>query len=242
MRSRSATEVPPYFCTTSVTGSSHSRSGTTTPLRARAPTVFNEWPSSNQVAPARQGTTRENSTMASAALEHDTTVDPGELAKFAALSRDWWDTTRPMAPLHKPKPGRVAHTRDQARARVGGGPRRGRPRDGLRALDIGCGGGLLAEPLARLGAAVTGVDPVASSIETARWHAAEVGLEIAYEPVTIETVGGPGRRFDPGAPPGASGTGRAGPEFLRAMPGGPGPAGLAALRTLAPPRRASLRA
>src|SRR3954451_13947517 len=155
MRPRSATEVPPYFCTTSVTGSSHSRSGTTTPLRARAPTVFNEWPSSNQVAPARQGTTREKSTMASAALEHNTTADPGELAKFAALSRDWWNTTGAMAPLHKLNPVRVAYIRDQACARFGGDPRRGRPLDGLRALDIGCGGGLLAGPVARLGGAVT---------------------------------------------------------------------------------------
>ena len=134
--------------------------------------------------------------MASAALEHDTTSDPAELAKFAALSRDWWDTSGPMAPLHKLNPARVAYIRDQACARFGRDPRLGRPLQGLQVLDIGCGGGLLAEPLARLGATVTGIDPVASSIETARWHAAEVGVEITYEPVTIETVAGSGRQFE----------------------------------------------
>ena len=123
MRSRSATEVPPYFCTTSVTGSSHSRYGTAPPLRARAPAVLNEWPSSNHVAPARQGTSRENSTMASAAPDARHHRDPGELAKFAALGRDWWDTTGPMAPLHKLNPVRVAYIRDQACATFRARPR-----------------------------------------------------------------------------------------------------------------------
>jgi 2-polyprenyl-6-hydroxyphenyl methylase / 3-demethylubiquinone-9 3-methyltransferase len=170
--------------------------------------------------------------MASAAPEHDTTADPGELAKFAALSRDWWDTSGPMAPLHKLNPVRVAYIRDQACATFGGDARRGRPLDGLRALDIGCGGGLLAEPLARLGADVTAVDPVVGSIETARWHAAEVGLEIAYEPVTIEAVGRSGRQFELVVASEVVEHVADVPEFLAAIAAVTRPGGLVVLSTL----------
>jgi 2-polyprenyl-6-hydroxyphenyl methylase / 3-demethylubiquinone-9 3-methyltransferase len=134
--------------------------------------------------------------MASALLERNTTADPAELAKFEPLGRAWWDAVGPMAPLHKLNPVRVAYIRDRACQHLGRDPRRARPFEGLSALDIGCGGGLLAEPLARLGARVTGVDPVAENIETARWHADEVGLDIAYEAISVEAVAASARQFD----------------------------------------------
>jgi 2-polyprenyl-6-hydroxyphenyl methylase/3-demethylubiquinone-9 3-methyltransferase len=123
-------------------------------------------------------------------------VDQAELDKFAALGRGWWDPDGPMAPLHKLNPVRVAYLRDRARERFGRAATAPRPLEGLDALDVGCGGGLLAEPLARLGAAVTGIDPLTSNVETARWHAEEVGLGIEYLPVTLDALVAAGRRFD----------------------------------------------
>src|SRR5688500_10881402 len=135
--------------------------------------------------------------MASAAFASvGTSVDQQELAKFEELGRAWWDAQGPMAPLHKLNPTRVAYIRDRACGHFRRDPRSPAPLDGLMALDIGCGGGLLAEPLARLGAAVTGIDPVATNIETACWHAAEVGLEIAYEAAMVEDLASAGRSFD----------------------------------------------
>ena len=123
-------------------------------------------------------------------------LDQDELDKFAALGRDWWDASGAMAPLHKLNPARVAYIRDQACARLGLPAGAARPLAGLAVLDVGCGGGLLAEPLARLGAGVTGIDPVASSIEAARWHAAEVGLAIDYQATTLGELAAGGRSFD----------------------------------------------
>jgi 2-polyprenyl-6-hydroxyphenyl methylase/3-demethylubiquinone-9 3-methyltransferase len=126
----------------------------------------------------------------------ESSVDQGELDKFAALGRGWWDPAGPMAPLHKLNPVRVAYLRDRACERFARDPGSPRPLAGLVALDVGCGGGLLTEPLARLGAAVTGIDPVESSIEAARWHAEEVGLTIEYRAETLGTLVTAGRRFD----------------------------------------------
>jgi 2-polyprenyl-6-hydroxyphenyl methylase / 3-demethylubiquinone-9 3-methyltransferase len=123
-------------------------------------------------------------------------VDPAEIARFEELGRSWWDPTGPMAPLHKLNPVRVAYVRDRVCAHLRRDPRAPGPLAGIEALDVGCGGGLLAEPLARLGAAVTGIDPTAAGVETARWHAEEVGLEIAYEVTTLEELAAAGRRFD----------------------------------------------
>lgn len=131
-----------------------------------------------------------------AAASPDPSVDAGELAKFADLGRRWWDVHGPMAPLHKLNPVRVAYVRDRACARFGREPGTMRPLAGLAALDVGCGGGLLAEPLARLGASVIGIDPVAASVEAARWHAQAGALEIAYEAVALADVAATGRRFD----------------------------------------------
>lgn len=123
-------------------------------------------------------------------------VDPEEARRFASLAERWWDSTGPMAPLHRMGPVRIAYVRDQACRQLGLDARALRPLTGLRVLDIGCGGGLVAEPLTRLGAAVTGIDPTEELVEVARRHAAELGLEIAYETATLDAVAGRGDRFD----------------------------------------------
>ena len=115
-------------------------------------------------------------------------VDPAEVARFAALAEKWWDAKGEFAPLHKFNPVRLAFIRDQAAARFGRDPRARRPFEGLRLLDIGCGGGLLAEPMSRLGFAVTAVDASARNIGTARAHAEPQGLEIAYRCATAEAL------------------------------------------------------
>ncbi len=100
----------------------------------------------------------------------DTTVDASEVAKFSAMAAEWWDPAGKFAPLHKFNPVRLAFIRDTAAAHFG---RSGlKPFEGLSLLDIGCGGGLLCEPMSRLGFAVTGVDPSEKNIGTAKAHAA----------------------------------------------------------------------
>jgi 2-polyprenyl-6-hydroxyphenyl methylase/3-demethylubiquinone-9 3-methyltransferase len=126
----------------------------------------------------------------------ESSLDQDELAKFEALGQSWWDAKGPMAPLHKLNPVRVAYVRDRACAHFGRDAKAARPLSGLAVLDVGCGGGLLAEPLARLGADVTGIDPIAENVATARWHAAETGTELAYEATTLEEVVAEGRSFD----------------------------------------------
>ncbi len=104
------------------------------------------------------------------------TIDADEVARFAALAETWWDESGPMAPLHALNPLRIAFIRDALVSDAAGR----RPLDGMRILDVGCGGGLLCEPLARLGAEVTGLDAAAKSIAIARAHAADAGLDITY--------------------------------------------------------------
>lgn len=127
-------------------------------------------------------------------------TDPVEIEKFASLAATWWDAAGPMAPLHRLNPVRIRYVRDQACSRLLGGrdpAASPRPLAGLAVLDVGCGAGLAAEPLSRLGAAVTGIDPSPEMVEAARRHAAETGAEgVAYEAVTLEEVAASGRRFD----------------------------------------------
>jgi 2-polyprenyl-6-hydroxyphenyl methylase/3-demethylubiquinone-9 3-methyltransferase len=123
-------------------------------------------------------------------------VDRAELAKFAALASRWWDPAGQFAPLHRLNPVRLAFVRDRAAARFCRDPRAPRPLAGLRLLDIGCGGGLLAEPLARLGASVTAVDAAARNIAVARLHAEQAGLAIDYRVAAAETLAEAGERFD----------------------------------------------
>ena len=118
----------------------------------------------------------------------DTTVDDAEVAKFSALAEEWWDPAGRFAPLHKFNPVRLGFIRDTSVAQFGRDPRRLKPFTGLTLLDIGCGGGLLSEPMARTGFAVTAVDPSPKNIGTAKAHAAKSGLVIDYRTASAETL------------------------------------------------------
>ena len=142
--------------------------------------------------------------MADSAAEspsHSASVDPDEVAKFAALADDWWDPVGKFAPLHKLNPARLTFLRDRIAAHQGRDPLAERPLAGLRVLDIGCGGGLLCEPLTRLGAQVTGIDAAEPNVAAAARHAAEAGLDIDYrhttaEALAAETLAADGTHFD----------------------------------------------
>lgn len=125
-----------------------------------------------------------------------TTVDDAEVARFSALAGEWWDTRGKMAPLHKFNPVRLGYVRDQATARFDRNPKKLDCLKGLRILDIGCGGGILSEPLARLGATVVGADPSETNIEAAKLHAAASDLVIDYRCTTAEALADAGERFD----------------------------------------------
>lgn len=111
---------------------------------------------------------------------NQTTINPAEAAHFGALAADWWDPKGSSAMLHKLNPARLQYVRQQVDAHWGTDPRERRPLAGKRVLDVGCGAGLLTEPLARLGGAVTGVDAAPENIEAAKAHAAGQGLAIDY--------------------------------------------------------------
>lgn len=113
-------------------------------------------------------------------------IDPAEVAKFAAMAEDWWNPQGKFKPLHKFNPTRLQFIRDTACERFGRKPSDPQPLSGLRLLDIGCGGGLLSEPMTRMGAKVTAVDATAPNIKTAMVHARQVGLEIDYRHGTAE--------------------------------------------------------
>ncbi len=124
------------------------------------------------------------------------TVDAAEVARFDALAGTWWDSAGPMRALHRFNPVRVAYIRDEAARVFGRDPQAAAPLEGLDVIDIGCGGGVLSEPLARLGATVTGLDPAERNIAVAQAHAAAEGLPIDYRSETIEAVAAAGGRFD----------------------------------------------
>ncbi|NIJ59357.1 2-polyprenyl-6-hydroxyphenyl methylase/3-demethylubiquinone-9 3-methyltransferase [Pseudochelatococcus lubricantis] len=124
------------------------------------------------------------------------TVDPDEVARFERLAGTWWDPRGPMRPLHRFNPVRVGYIRDLAANRFGRDIRADAPLAGLSVLDIGCGGGVLSEPLARLGASVTGLDPAEKNLAVARAHAAGEGLAIDYRAQTVESVAASGEQFD----------------------------------------------
>jgi 2-polyprenyl-6-hydroxyphenyl methylase/3-demethylubiquinone-9 3-methyltransferase len=126
----------------------------------------------------------------------DPSIDPGEVAKFSGLAAEWWDPAGKFAPLHKFNPVRLDFIRAEAARRFGRDGRSLKPFDGLSLLDIGCGGGLLAEPMARLGFAVTGADASEKNIGTAKAHAAQSGLAIAYRATSAEALAAEGLAFD----------------------------------------------
>jgi 2-polyprenyl-6-hydroxyphenyl methylase/3-demethylubiquinone-9 3-methyltransferase len=128
-------------------------------------------------------------------------VDEAEVARFDALAETWWNDAGPMRPLHEMAPVRVGFVRDRAAAAFGreAARRAGAaepPFSGLSLLDIGCGGGLMAEPMARLGFRVTAIDAAANNIAAARRHAAQSGLAIDYRNEAVEAVAARGARFD----------------------------------------------
>ena len=125
-----------------------------------------------------------------------TTIDAGEVERFSALAAEWWNPNGKFRPLHKFNPVRLAYIRDQVLAHFGRDGRQRRPFEGLRVLDIGCGGGLLSEPMARLGAAVVGADAAERNIRIAELHAAQSGLSIDYRATTAEALAAAGERFD----------------------------------------------
>ncbi len=123
-------------------------------------------------------------------------LDPAEVAKFEAMAAEWWDPHGKFKPLHQMNPVRLDYCAGQIAARFGRDRRTERPFEGLRLLDIGCGGGLLSEPMARMGAQVTGADAAARNIPVARLHAERSGLSIDYRHATAEQVAASGERFD----------------------------------------------
>jgi 2-polyprenyl-6-hydroxyphenyl methylase/3-demethylubiquinone-9 3-methyltransferase len=132
--------------------------------------------------------------MASATVTSATTIDPQEAAHFGKMARDWWDPKGSSAMLHRLNPPRLGYIRRQVDAHWGGDLASFTPLVGKRAVDVGCGAGLLCEPLARLGARVTGIDAAAENIGVARAHAAQSGLTIDYRAGSVELLGG--ERFD----------------------------------------------
>jgi 2-polyprenyl-6-hydroxyphenyl methylase/3-demethylubiquinone-9 3-methyltransferase len=126
----------------------------------------------------------------------DATIDDNEVAKFAAMADEWWDPSGKFAPLHKFNPVRLTFIRDTTASHFGRDPRSLKSFAGLTLLDIGCGGGLLSEPMARLGFAVTGADPSPRNIGTARAHASASGLKIDYRASAAEALAAEGAAFD----------------------------------------------
>jgi 2-polyprenyl-6-hydroxyphenyl methylase/3-demethylubiquinone-9 3-methyltransferase len=124
------------------------------------------------------------------------TVDPAEVEKFSRISAEWWDPSGPFRPLHRLNPVRLTYIKDQAAAHFGRDARSVSPFKGFTAIDIGCGGGLVSEPLARLGATVTAVDADPVAIEAARLHAAQREVPVGYEVGTSEELVEAGRQFD----------------------------------------------
>jgi len=124
------------------------------------------------------------------------TASEEEVARFTAIADSWWDTTGNFAPLHKLNPPRVQFIRDHLCTHFERDPMTDKPLAGLEIIDIGCGGGLLCEPMARLGATVTGIDAGEENIAVAKTHAANMGLDITYRRVLPEELGNETTRFD----------------------------------------------
>lgn len=124
------------------------------------------------------------------------TIDPNEVAKFEAMAAEWWDTEGKFKPLHMLNPCRLDYIVGQVSAQFNRDPKKPSPFKGLRILDIGCGGGLLSEPMARLGAEVVGADAAERNIPVAQLHAEQSGLTIDYRHTTAEDMAAAGEQFD----------------------------------------------
>ncbi len=126
----------------------------------------------------------------------DSTLDEREVERFRALAAKWWDPQGEFAPLHAIGPERLRFLREQLVRHFGRDSNAARPLEGLRIADIGCGGGLVSEPLTRLGAFVTGIDPAEENVAAARAHAADSGLEIDYRAARVEDLAAESAQFD----------------------------------------------
>jgi len=124
------------------------------------------------------------------------TIDQSEVDRFSAMAAEWWSPTGKFKPLHKFNPVRLTYIRDKAAENFGLDPKSPKPLEGLRVLDIGCGGGLLSEPVARMGATVVGADPSEKNIGIASTHAKASGVSVDYRPVTAEQLAEAGEIFD----------------------------------------------
>ena len=125
-----------------------------------------------------------------------TTIDPTEVAKFEAMAAEWWDPNGKFKPLHMLNPCRLDYITRQIAAEYDRDLTKPLPFTGLRILDIGCGGGLLSEPMARLGATVVGADAAPRNIPVAQLHAEQSGLTIDYRHTTAEALADAGEQFD----------------------------------------------
>lgn len=128
--------------------------------------------------------------------EPQASVDQAEIAKFAALADSWWDPNGPYRPLHRLNPVRLAFVRDRLCAHLGRDPLALKPLRGLAIVDIGCGGGILTEPLARMGADVIGIDAAGENVAAAAAHALETGVAARYRAITAEALVAEGAQFD----------------------------------------------
>jgi 2-polyprenyl-6-hydroxyphenyl methylase/3-demethylubiquinone-9 3-methyltransferase len=126
----------------------------------------------------------------------ETTINDAEVAKFTAMAEEWWDPTGKFKPLHKFQPVRLGYIREHVLAHFGSDGTTMRPFEGLSILDVGCGGGLLCEPMARLGATATGIDASERNIAIAGLHAEQSGLDIDYRATTSEALAESGEKFD----------------------------------------------
>lgn len=124
--------------------------------------------------------------MATGQAETNGTASSEDVARFTSIAESWWDPDSAFAPLHAINPLRLSYIQDHLTAYFEHDPQADLPLDGLNILDIGCGGGLLCEPLARLGATVTGIDAGFENIEAAKSHAASMGIDVAYRHVLPE--------------------------------------------------------
>ncbi len=126
----------------------------------------------------------------------ETTINDAEVAKFTAMAEQWWDPKGKFKPLHKFNPVRLSYIREHMLSHFGRDGSAMRPFEGLAILDVGCGGGLLCEPLTRLGATVTGIDAAERNIAIARIHAEQSGLDIDYRATTSEALAAAGEQYD----------------------------------------------
>jgi 2-polyprenyl-6-hydroxyphenyl methylase/3-demethylubiquinone-9 3-methyltransferase len=134
--------------------------------------------------------------MASSATSTATSIDPAEVQRFAAMAEEWWDPAGKFRPLHQLNPVRLGFLRERLGRWFGRDSASLTPFAGLTALDIGCGGGLIAEPMARLGASVTGIDAASRNVHVAALHAQRSGLAIDYRSVAAEDLAATGVQFD----------------------------------------------